>query len=112
MIDWQRVRLLRDEIGAEAFGEVVELFLEEVETEIDRLAGVDPGALDDLVAALHFLKGSALNLGFETLSQLCHDMEQAAGSGQAGRFDLTAISTCYQDSKAYFLRGLDEVMAA
>jgi hypothetical protein len=32
MIDWDRVQELRDEIGAEAFGEVVELFLEEVTT--------------------------------------------------------------------------------
>ena len=30
MIDWPRVKELKDEIGAEDFGEVVDLFLEEV----------------------------------------------------------------------------------
>ena len=30
MIDWQRVNELRDEVGAEDFEEVVDLFLEEV----------------------------------------------------------------------------------
>lgn len=35
MIDWTRVDELRDEIGTDCFDEVVELFIEEVETEID-----------------------------------------------------------------------------
>ncbi len=62
MIDWTRVSELRDEIGAEDFGEIVEIFLEEVEEEISALRdGVENEALE---AKLHFLKGSALNLGF------------------------------------------------
>ena len=35
MIDWSRVNELRDEVGAEDFEEVVELFLEEVEEVIE-----------------------------------------------------------------------------
>ena len=35
MIDWTRVSELRDEIGAEDFGDVVEIFLEEVEAEVE-----------------------------------------------------------------------------
>ena len=31
MIDWNRISTLRDEVGAEDFDEVVELFLDEVE---------------------------------------------------------------------------------
>ena len=34
MIDWTRVSELRDEVGAEDFDEVVELFLEEVDEAI------------------------------------------------------------------------------
>ena len=41
MIDWSRVHELVDEIGAEDFGEVVELFLAEVETAIDLLGGAE-----------------------------------------------------------------------
>ena len=37
MIDWERIIVLRDEVGAEDFGEVVELFLDEVEEVISRL---------------------------------------------------------------------------
>ena len=37
MIDWARVSELRDEVGAEDFDEVVELFLEEVDEAIAAL---------------------------------------------------------------------------
>ena len=33
MIDWNRVAALREEVGAEDFDEVVELFLQEVDEE-------------------------------------------------------------------------------
>ena len=65
MIDWPRVTELREEVGAEDFGEVVEIFLEEVEEVIGKLEGGDRGQLEQ---DLHFLKGSALNLGFDEFS--------------------------------------------
>ena len=37
MIDWDRVSELRDEVGAEDFLEVVEMFLDEVNEEIDTI---------------------------------------------------------------------------
>jgi HPt (histidine-containing phosphotransfer) domain-containing protein len=111
MIDWDRVRNLRDEIGADAFEEVVDLFLEEVQTEIDRLRA--PREALDIEGQLHFLKGSALNLGFIAFSDLCHVGEAAAAAGQGGRVDLTEILCCFEQSKAAFLAGLTaEVMAA
>ena len=54
MIDWARVRELKDEVGADAFDEVVELFLEEVEEVIVRLQGGDRSQLET---------GSALSQG-------------------------------------------------
>ena len=55
MISWERVNELRNEIGAEDFQEVVELFLEEVEEVIERLRQTpDPTSYE---ADLHFLKG-------------------------------------------------------
>jgi HPt (histidine-containing phosphotransfer) domain-containing protein len=101
MIDWNRVRELRDEIGADSFGEVVELFLEEVEEEIAKLrAGEDLGGLE---SRLHFLKGSALNLGFADFSHKCQAGETAASQGAAHSVDIAGIVASYDASKIVFL---------
>lgn len=110
MIDWNRVENLRDEIGADAMGEVVELFLEEVEAEIGKLR--DLNDRQDLESQLHFLKGSALNLGFSAFSDLCHAGEVAAAEGRAQGVDLARILACYEASKALFLEGLETIIAA
>ena len=60
MIDWDRVRELRAEVGEDAFDEVVELFLDEVDESVESLT---PGC--DVPAALHFIQGSAENLGLK-----------------------------------------------
>lgn len=102
MINWDRVNELKDEIGAEDFPEVVEIFLEEVDGTFDRLkaAGAAPGQDD-----FHFLKGSALNLGFEELGTLCQDNELRAASGQdVGA--LEPVLDVYEKSKAAFLAQL------
>ncbi len=107
MIDWKRVAELRDEIGAEDFGEVVDLFLEEVEGEIAVLRG---GCAEDaLESRLHFLKGSALNLGFRAFSTLCQNGESAAAAGQPQRVDLPATLASFDDSKAEFMAGLSRL---
>ncbi|SFL78907.1 Hpt domain-containing protein [Shimia aestuarii] len=100
MINWKRVEELRDEIGAEDFNEVVELFLDEVEEVIERLqTQPDLGRLE---ADLHFLKGSALNLGFHAFSLLCQAGEVAAASGKAETVDLAKTIQSFFDSKAEF----------
>jgi len=110
MIDWARVSELRDEIGAEDFGEVVDLFLEEVESEIAALRlGYEPATLE---SRLHFLKGSALNLGFEAFSQLCQHGETAASKGHHNDIDVPATLVCFDQSKTTFLNGLNELSAA
>lgn len=110
MIDWDRVQELRDEIGADAFGEVVELFLEEVEDEIDKLCTLSDRS--NLESPLHFLKGSALNLGFAAFSDLCNKGEMASANGQQETVDIAEVLTCYDASKSAFLSGLDRVIAA
>ena len=104
MIDWNRVTQLRDEIGAEDFDEVVEIFLEEVEEEIDELRA-NP-APDSLEAKLHFLKGSALNLGFDDFSKLCKDGEVTEARGDPSEIDLGPIVESYMTSKTAFLDAL------
>lgn len=106
MIDWARVSDLRDEVGADDFGEIIEIFLEEVEETIAELrVGIDPLALE---APLHFLKGSALNLGFTEFSRMCQQGETAAAAGQGDTIDLSAIIDGYEQSIAAFTAGIAE----
>ena len=101
MINWARVDELEADIGTEAFDEVVELFLEEVEEVTNCLERGDAGR--DMAADMHFLKGSALNLGFDRLARLCAEGEALAAAGQAGRVSVADILSVYQASKSEFL---------
>ena len=103
MINWPRGKELRQEVGEEDFDEVVELFLEEVEGVISKLRTGDRGALEQ---DLHFLKGSAMNLGFDAFSDLCLAGERQSASGAAGSVDLDAVISAYEKSKTQFLAEL------
>ncbi|MFP4043627.1 MAG: histidine kinase [Rhodosalinus sp.] len=96
MIDWTRVTELHREVGAEDFEEVVTLFVEEVEAALDALDHDDPSP-----EHLHFLKGSALNLGFTALAQQCAPPGNTA-----------ALRACFAESKASFLSQLQQRLAA
>jgi len=110
MINWPRVKELRDEVGAEDFDEVVELFLEEVEEVIERLShDVDFSQLEQ---DLHFLQGTALSLGFSVFSNLCQDGERKSANGQAEWVDLTAIIAGFTQSKSQFVVQLPEMVSA
>ena len=103
MISWERVNELRNEIGAEDFQEVVELFLEEVEEVIERLRQTpNPTSYE---ADLHFLKGCALNLGFQAFCTLCAIGEKKARDGAADTVDLPAILSIYDKSRREFVNG-------
>ncbi|GAB4268502.1 MAG: Hpt domain-containing protein [Pararhodobacter sp.] len=103
MIDWAHVRSLKADMG-EAFDEVVEVFMQEVEEALARLdASTDAPAK---AAEMHFLKGAALNLGFSTFAALCAEGEQRASAGDGGAVDAAAVRALYADSRAAFLDGL------
>lgn len=105
MIDWERVQELRSEIGPDSFMEVVEMFLEEADGVAERLSRGIPDA--ELEAELHFLKGSALNLGLDDLAGLCQAGERAAAKGDAGSVDTTNVMQVYAASKSALLGGLE-----
>ena len=109
MIDWDRVRQLRDEIGGEDFSEVVSLFLAEADEVVARL-NLEGGA-KALAADLHFLKGAALNLGFDTLSALCQEGERRACDGDLS-VDLNAVAEAYRRARAAFESGAAKALAA
>ena len=109
MIDWERIRELRSEIGADDFAEVAALFLDEADGAVARLSPT--ASAKAMEADLHFLKGAALNLGFDALSALCQDGERRAAAGDTGT-DLAAVRAAYFASKAAFLAGMGQVFAA
>ena len=110
LIDWARVSELKSEIGEEDFGEVIEIFLDEVEEELSQLTNHTNFAT--LEAPLHFLKGSALNLGFAEFSKYCQAGETAAAKGENSPIDLAEIQAIYDRSKAEFLAALSADTAA
>ena len=99
MISWDRVNELRREVGEEDFAEVVTIFLDEVETVLGRMAGAS--GPDSYREDLHFLKGSALNLGFRAVAALCDDKGAAARSGSVRH--VADIRQIYERSKIEFL---------
>lgn len=110
MINWGKVRELRDDVGSEDFDDVVEIFLSEVQEVVDRLLiNVDLASLEE---DLHFLKGSALNLGFTDFSDLCQSGEKLSADGQAAQVDVIEILACYAASKDLFLEGMPTQLAA
>lgn len=103
MIDWERVRELKLEIGPEDFGDVVAVFLQEADDVVARLAGLtDARSIEN---DLHFLKGSALNLGFADLAQICQmgELNAAIGAADVG---MQAVLDTYRMSRALFLGGV------
>lgn len=104
MIDWSRVNELRREIGEDGFAEVVEMFLDEVETGLARLCSATKS--QTLAEDLHFLKGSAWNLGFRDFGAVCQDGERRAAAGAIGAPDISRLLDSYAMSKTAFLEGL------
>jgi len=101
MIDWERVQELKDEVGAEDFDEVVDLFLEEVE---ENLTSLTPTlAPKDMEEVLHALRGSALNLGFGVFAEICQKGETTAAAGSIQGIDTREVSNVYHSSKTEFL---------
>ena len=108
MIDWQRIEDLKQEIGAEDFAEVVALFLEEADEVVARLPQATTAKV--MESDLHFLKGSALNLGFTDLAQICQSGERRAAAGETD-LPLEQVQTVYATSRSTFLGKLAEIAA-
>lgn len=104
MIDWARIEELRFEIGEEGFGEVVDIFLDEVAETMADLVNLPKGS--DRAARLHFLKGSALNLGFAELAQMCKTAEADQDAVRPEE-----IVAAFHAAKEVLLTGLDKSSA-
>ena len=104
MIEWDRVAELREEVGEEDFAEVVDLFQHEVAAVLARLRGTP--SRDTLESDLHFVKGSALTLGFSDLVRTCQSGERLAAQAQYDAIDIGAVLASYEASMAEFIARL------
>lgn len=104
MIDWKRVEELREEIGADGFAEVTAMFLDEAEGAVKALLRGIPA--EEVEGQLHFLKGSALNLGLSELAAICQDGERLAAAGEGMLVDVSLVASVWRASRAGLLGGL------
>ncbi|MTH62703.1 Hpt domain-containing protein [Paracoccus shanxieyensis] len=104
MLDWDRIRELRTEVGDDEFALILELFLDEVEGVIMRLSKGHPA---QLATDLHFLKGCAWNLGFRGFGVLCDEGERIALTGKVARLNLDEVMQCYSSSKQMMIGALE-----
>lgn len=110
LIDWARLKELRDEIGAEDLAEVAAIFLEEADEVVARLTRTRaPG---ELAAHLHFLKGSALNLGLQDFAAQCLEGERRLAAGTFAAPELARLVAVYDASKTAFRGALARGVAA
>lgn len=101
MIDWPRICELRDEIGNADFEDVMRLFFEEFEEALATIQSLSDAHA--VAAAVHFLKGSALNIGFEQVSTLCSALESSGTEKLSRDTEIQIIASAYHESKsAYF----------
>ncbi|WP_407493893.1 Hpt domain-containing protein [Pseudooceanicola sp. MF1-13] len=107
LIDWTKVQDLCEDVGRDGFDEVVELFLEEVETALQTI-----GMAEDLEAALHFVKGCALNIGFDHFTDLAAQGERLAARGLPDQVDLVALDHAYRITRDLFLSEVRDRIAA
>ena len=104
MIDWKRVEELKEEIGTDGFVEVVDMFLDEAESAVRALVAGLPA--DEVEGQLHFLKGSALNLGLCDLATICQEGERRAATGQGAGVDTAQVAAIWRAARASLLGGL------
>lgn len=97
MLNMSRISDLKEEVGEDDFAEVIGIFFEEVEEVLEEL----PQATGEgLAEKLHFLKGSALNLGLDTVGNLCRQAEVLVRDDPTSIPNIEEILKAYESSKA------------
>ena len=102
MIDWARIHDLYEEIGEDAFAEVLDLFVQDVNEGLARLRAASDAKARS--AEFHFLKGAALNLGLGQLAATCALGETNAAQGQDTTAAQADIETQFPRVNATLLR--------
>jgi len=100
MINKDRIEELREEVGEDELDEVIELFCEEVEDVLRDLRNVSQ---TEIAAQLHFLKGSAANIGLDGVSDICRQQESLLSESPNAALDISAIISTYEAEKLALL---------
>ena len=108
MINWAQIKQLEEDVGSEDLSEVVTLFLSEVDEAVSELDAVSGGTPQDIAAALHFLKGSAFNLGFQEFGDYCAEGESQAHGGEISQISFEKVQQLYDSSKTIFLSEISQ----
>jgi len=104
MIDWTRVTELPDEVGADAFKDITQVFLLEVSEALAELTNDTPR--QTLEERLHFIRGRSLKLGFKAFSTLCHQAATQATKGQVKTINVADLVNSYEASYEVFVTDL------
>jgi CheY-like chemotaxis protein/HPt (histidine-containing phosphotransfer) domain-containing protein len=79
VVDPGVLKALRDELGPNALDDMIQIFLEHANTTIATIEQRSAdGAVDDIAAEAHRLKGSSRLLGFTQIGELCVVLEESA----------------------------------
>lgn len=105
-VDWKRIEDLRGEFGAGGLEEILEIFLEDTADMIAELQCAPVGELSDRI---HGIKGSAQNMGFGELANLCRDAEWALKRGDT--VDVARFGDCYGRACAMLLEAFPNQMS-
>ena len=107
MIDWERIEDLRREVGQKDFADVVGLFFEEIDCSLPEVfEHTEPDEIRDL---LHFIRGSAFNLGFFELARLCEPdffTLETGLSAEKIRSYFERLQRSYERAKAVFFQNI------
>ena len=99
MLDLPRIETLRHELGEVVFSEVASDFLMEVDGVMANIGHA--GSAASLIEDLHFVRGSAMALGFTALALLCEVVERQAGENSLS-VDLAPLKLVYKMSVRQF----------
>ena len=81
LVNRKRLGELKEEIGHDEFGEVIEIFVEECDSAAAQLA---EGVGEEVGPVLHFLRGAAMNLGLDALAAACLEGRACGGPRRVG----------------------------
>lgn len=103
MLDWNRVDNLRYEIGEEDFLAILSVFLEETDAMMATIDARMPAI--EMARVLHFLKGSAVNIGLASFAQACQQAERDIVAGVTTA-SLDGLKRIYRETRAELLRSI------
>ncbi|MBD3679756.1 MAG: Hpt domain-containing protein [Rhodobacteraceae bacterium] len=103
MIDWKRIDELRSQVGPDDLPGLLAEFMTEMEQGLAELSLDEPAP--KIAANLHFLRGSALNIGLRQLAALCQNYEDAANRGNPPTGAPERLRASYRTAKSALLQG-------